>query len=765
MKKLFILLFAVIALFATGRTQVYVDTADYVSITRTILDSLGNDGYLPDSVRIIITKNGNACADSAWYNSGDAEATAYARSLTWFAKFAAIDADSGNGIYHIEAYFYNATYGLGALAQQDYHLIAGRTLKYATDSVFAALDVLQARESWTLAGRQAIGDTIQREASTLTTGSSIASVSGAVGSVTGAVGSVTGNIGGNVVGSVASVTGAVGSVTGNVGGSVASVTGAVGSVTGNVGGNVVGSVASVTGAVGSVTGNVGGNVTGSVGSVVAAVPVDFDNITGDLDVTELSDSLEYLITIAGDSSLWVDPATTAFTPTDTSEGGGTLSSFNPTTDVVTPTDTSEGGGSIGTSAWNSTQRDSVLNAIADAGKANFKADVSLLALSSELDSVLQAIADANKVNFKADVSGLSTFDPATDAVTPTDTLDGGDSIAVRPTDWSADDSTAYQGAAGSSPWNSTQRDSVLDAIADANKGNFKADVSGVATATDLDSVLNAIADANKGNFKANVSGLSTFDPATDLVTPTDTIANGDSIAVRPTDWSADDSTAYQGAAGSSPWNSTQRDSVLNAIADAGKANFQADVSGLSTFDPATDVVTPTDTLEGGDSIAVRPADWAAEDSTAYGGSGGVASAAAIDAYLSERHGAGSWRGSRLDDVPDSNMTEIEYSILKPNGSAWPYAIVTIDLKAVHDSLLSYGDNTLSNYPIADYVDTASVDGLARFYLIPNDSIIGDSTYYRFIVRDRTGRNIIKSIFNCRIPAADSVIYLQNLTRW
>jgi hypothetical protein len=389
----------------------------------------------------------------------------------------------------------------------------------------------------------------------------------------------------------------------------------------------------------------------------------------------------------------------------------------------------------------------------------------LLALSSELDSVLQAIADANKVNFKADVSGLSTFDPATDAVTPTDTLDGGDSIAVRPTDWSADDSTAYQGAAGSSPWNSTQRDSVLDAIADANKGNFKADVSGVATATDLDSVLNAIADANKGNFKANVSGLSTFDPATDLVTPTDTIANGDSIAVRPTDWSADDSTAYQGAAGSSPWNSTQRDSVLNAIADAGKANFQADVSGLSTFDPATDVVTPTDTLEGGDSIAVRPADWAAEDSTAYGGSGGVASAAAIDAYLSERHGAGSWRGSRLDDVPDSNMTEIEYSILKPNGSAWPYAIVTIDLKAVHDSLLSYGDNTLSNYPIADYVDTASVDGLARFYLIPNDSIIGDSTYYRFIVRDRTGRNIIKSIFNCRIPAADSVIYLQNLTRW
>lgn len=140
----------------------------------------------------------------------------------------------------------------------------------------------------------------------------------------------------------------------------------------------------------------------------------------------------------------------------------------------------------------------------------------------------------------------------------------------------------------------------------------------------------------------------------------------------------------------------------------------------------------------------------------------------VDDTLGAVHGTGSWRGARSEDVPDTNMTEIEYPILKPNGSAWPYAIVTIDLKAVHDSLLSYGDNTLSNYPIADLMDTATVDGLAHFYLIPNDSIQGDSTYYRITARDRTGRNIIKSTFNCRIPAADSVIYLQSLPdslRW
>jgi len=80
-------------------------------------------------------------------------------------------------------------------------------------------------------------------------------------------------------------------------------------------------------------------------------------------------------------------------------------------------------------------------------------------------------------------------------------------------------------------------DSTNNAIADANKANFKA--TGFATSGDGDSIIAAITDANKANFKA--TGFAT---------------------------------------------SAQGDSVTQAIADANKANFKADTASIarSTWD-------------------------------------------------------------------------------------------------------------------------------------------------------------------------------------
>ena len=87
-------------------------------------------------------------------------------------------------------------------------------------------------------------------------------------------------------------------------------------------------------------------------------------------------------------------------------------------------------------------------------------------------------------------------------------------------------------------------------------------------ANKIDSVTTAIADANKGNFKA--SGFSTFDPSTTAVVPIDTNSNGDTTGLAPSAWTVADTGAYQGAAGSldsatvsrAVWNSPQANHTI-----------------------------------------------------------------------------------------------------------------------------------------------------------------------------------------------------------
>ena len=122
---------------------------------------------------------------------------------------------------------------------------------------------------------------------------------------------------------------------------------------------------------------------------------------------------------------------------------------------------------------------------------------------------------------------------------------------------------------------------------------------------------------------------------------------------------------------------TGMDSILINLADANKADFKADVGGVSTFDntsdqvivgtnndktayslsgskttldalvdfnPATTAVTPTDTAASGKFLAVK------DDSLIYQGSAAGLSLVQIDSILSANHGDLSWAGCTGDDA-------------------------------------------------------------------------------------------------------------------
>jgi len=124
---------------------------------------------------------------------------------------------------------------------------------------------------------------------------------------------------------------------------------------------------------------------------------------------------------------------------------------------------------------------------------------------------------------------------------------------------------------------SSDFDSVNNAIADANKENFMA--TGFSTSSDFDSVNNAIADANKGNFKADVDSMNNAvadaNKSNFKATGFATDADGDSIIQAIADANKVNFMATGFA------TSTQGDSVTQAIADANKVNFQATIPDSS----------------------------------------------------------------------------------------------------------------------------------------------------------------------------------------
>lgn len=186
--------------------------------------------------------------------------------------------------------------------------------------------------------------------------------------------------------------------------------------------------------------------------------------------------------------------------------------------------------------------------ITDAASRNAsKADVS--GLSTFDPSTDEVITDAaSRAASKADVSGLSTFDPSTDQVVASN---------MRGTD----------GANTVAPDNA----SIAAILADTNElqGNQGdwATATGFATPADVTAAQGAITTA--------IAGLNDFDPANDVV-----------ARVTLVDTTTDLTNQNGGGGG----GASAADIYTYFTDGAREDAFKADTSGLSTFDPASDVV-------------------------------------------------------------------------------------------------------------------------------------------------------------------------------
>lgn len=194
------------------------------------------------------------------------------------------------------------------------------------------------------------------------------------------------------------------------------------------------------------------------------------------------------------------------------------------------------------------------------------------ALHTQVDSLKDTTED---MSIRLLATGFSTFDPTSDSVLIT--------MAVL----------FARMAADSVPVNLLP--GVIDSASFDTASMREHYETFFSTDTDIDSILLAITDANKVNFQSDGdTNTNPFDNANDKVTLVDTSADGIHDAEIAALDALDSANVihqklfFQGlvdssGGGSSPWSEAEVDSILNAMADANKENFKADVSGLSTL--------------------------------------------------------------------------------------------------------------------------------------------------------------------------------------
>jgi len=104
-----------------------VTTTSVITIASRAVDDTGT--YVtPDSVRIVVYREGVEAFD-AWFNSADGQCSALNNQLVFFDAFGDIDGDAGTGIYQVSANFYkgddeywiNTWYELVDTTQQTFH--------------------------------------------------------------------------------------------------------------------------------------------------------------------------------------------------------------------------------------------------------------------------------------------------------------------------------------------------------------------------------------------------------------------------------------------------------------------------------------------------------------------------------------------------------------------------------------------------------------------------------------------------------------------
>ena len=111
-----------------------------------------------------------------------------------------------------------------------------------------------------------------------------------------------------------------------------------------------------------------------------------------------------------------------------------------------------------------------------------------------------------------------------------------------------------------------------------------------------------------------------------------------------------------------------------------------------------------------------------------------------------------------------SRTTVAFELNKPNGDPYGSAKININLVSVNDSILRIGDTIVVSDANYEIFATANSEGLASINLDPNSDYTNDSTYYRCVIRDRHNRLIVDR-FKCRVPDTSIVMRYQNLTRW
>jgi len=294
--------------------------------------------------------------------------------------------------------------------------------------------------------------------------------------------------------------------------------------------------------------------------------------------------------------------------------------------------------------------DSLLAAVSDAAKANYKANVSALALEASLfdptsDSVIVDVSSAatagNMFALLVDATWdeilsthtdagsvgdvlLDSLDAQVSSAGGTASISDADMAAIADTLLQRDTSGYYadvgsigeailESGGGSSTWSEAQRDSALAALADASISD-KVWVDGSPTirgyiSTILDSVFAALDTLqNQDNWAATEATVNGID---------DNVWDDGTRTLTTADWTTDSDLtvlvdSLNAALDSLQLLDTRFDSLLAAVSDAAKTNYKADVSALAT---ATNLAHARDSIHAVLDSLQNHDDWVAQQAS------------------------------------------------------------------------------------------------------------------------------------------------------
>lgn len=111
-----------------------------------------------------------------------------------------------------------------------------------------------------------------------------------------------------------------------------------------------------------------------------------------------------------------------------------------------------------------------------------------------------------------------------------------------------------------------------------------------------------------------------------------------------------------------------------------------------------------------------------------------------------------------------SMTTVAFQLDKPNSAGYRRAKVYVELRSVNDSLLRVADTIAPANINLNLTATGDNSGLASINLWPNALFTNDSSFYRVNITDQSGNRVLESYY-FRVPVSDTTVNFANLTRW